>query len=73
MAGLRIAKVKTYCKATVIRTVWYWLENTHMGQWNAGENLVIDPHKYRKLIFNKAKGNSMDKVEKEKSFQQMVQ
>lgn len=56
-------------KPTVIKTIWYWLKNGQIDQWNKVESLGKDPHKHGQLISDRSKSNIM---EQKLSFQQMV-
>ena len=50
---IKTIQLKTYCKVTAIKTVWYQEKNRWRDQWTKIDSLEIDAHKNSQLIFDK--------------------
>lgn len=44
MRDLTLLGIMSYYKGSIIKTVWYWLKDRQIDQWERTESPETDPH-----------------------------
>ena len=56
-----LSDFKTFCEATVIKTVWYWHKDRRIDQWHKTESLEIKSYINSQITFAQIQDHSVGK------------